>query len=95
MKGLSKKDLAEWRKSHFKELEVCMTVAKEIRDDVESGAKNRIEAVKIIARLLDALKPEKGEKIQKIQTSGQGKAVVDKVQMERLNKLMGWADKQT
>ena len=93
-KGLSKKDLQEWRKSHFQELEVCMNVAKEIRDDVESGAKNRIEAVKIIARLLDALKPEKGEKKPVIQTSGSNKPALDKKHQEQLDKLLGLLDKK-
>ena len=90
MKGIPKKNLQEWRLKHFAELEVCMTVAKEIRDNVESGAKNRIEAVKIISRLLDALKPEKGEPIPKIQMSGQNgeKVAIDKDHAERLNKIL-------
>jgi len=70
MKKISKKDLKAFREKHFQELETCMEVAKSIRDDPEAGAKNRIEAVKIIARLLDALKPEPEDKSKSVQTLG-------------------------
>ena len=90
MSRLKKKDLAEWRQRHFKELEECMNVAKAIRDDPEAGAKERIEAVKIIARLLAALQPEKEDKKAKvIQSSGEGKAALDPALKARLDKLIG------
>jgi len=86
---IGKKDLAAWRKRHFEELETCMTVAKSIRDDPEAGAKERIEAVKIIARLLSALAPEKEDKAKVIQSSGRGKAALDPDLQARLDKLIG------
>ena len=56
------KEIASWRKSHFKELEKSMQVAISIRDSEATsiGAqKNKIEAIKVIGRLLGALQPEK------------------------------------
>jgi len=80
------KTLTEWRDKHFAELEVCMTVAKSIRDDPEAGAKNRIEAVKIISRLLNALQPEKGDAAPKLPTAK--KAGLDPDHEKRLNEIL-------
>jgi len=87
MKGLSKKDLAAWRATHFKELEESLKVAMSIRDDPDAGAKNRIEAVKIIARMLDGLKPEKEDTRPKFQAAG--KAALDPEHEARLIKILG------
>lgn len=51
--------LTEWRRSHFSELEATLTVMKGIRDDPEASNKDRIEAGKVVGRLLSALSPEK------------------------------------
>ena len=87
MKGISKKDLALWREKHFKELEECLKVSIAIRDDPEAGAKNRIEAVKIISRLLNALQPEKGEAASKLIPSNK-KAGLDPDHEKRLNEIL-------
>lgn len=87
MKRKVDKNLAEWRAKHFGELETCLTVAKGIRDDPEAGAKNRVEAVKIIARLLDALKPEKGESHTRLVTDNK-KAQLDPEHEKRLNAIL-------
>ena len=54
-----KTELAAWRRKHFTQLEKSIQVAIKIRDEPESGAKCRAEAIKIIGRLLGALQPEK------------------------------------
>ena len=54
-----KTEIAAWRKKHFTQLEKSLQVAIKIRDDSQVGSKDRIEAVKIIGRLLGALQPEK------------------------------------
>ena len=51
--------LAEWRKRYMDELDGCMRVWKEIRDDTENSARDRNEAAKNIARSLSALAPDK------------------------------------
>lgn len=51
--------LAEWRKANFKEIQKCLEVARAIRDDGEASNKDRIEAIKSIARMLAALAPER------------------------------------
>jgi hypothetical protein len=51
--------LAEWRKTNFAETQKCLDVAKSIRDDTGASNKDRIEAVKSIARLLGSLAPER------------------------------------
>jgi hypothetical protein len=53
------KDLAVWRRKHFKELEATLKVAREIRDDSTANKRDRIEAAKLVARLLHGLQPEK------------------------------------
>lgn len=52
-------DLAAWRKANFKEIQKCLEVARAIRDDAEASNKDRIEAIKSIARMLAALAPER------------------------------------
>ena len=56
---VSKKDLAVWRQKHFRELERTLKVAKKIRDDDTATARDRIEASKLVARLLHAVQPER------------------------------------
>jgi hypothetical protein len=51
--------LAEWRASHFPELESTLAVLKGIRDDPDASNKDRIEASKSIGRLLAVMSPEK------------------------------------
>ena len=57
-----KERLAEWRQAHFKEMKTNMEVAIQIRDDREAKVKDRIDAIKTIARMLGTLAPEKIEK---------------------------------
>ena len=59
MNKLSKKDLSAWREKHFKELEETLRVAKDIRDNPQASNRDRIEAAKLIARLLHSLQPDK------------------------------------
>jgi len=53
--------LADFRKKHFKEMEINLKVAKSIRDNPDAIAKDRNEAIKIISRMLGSLVPEKIE----------------------------------
>ena len=59
MKSKRTENLAEWRKANFKEIQKCLEVARAIRDDTEASNKDRIEAIKSIARMLAALAPER------------------------------------
>jgi len=59
MRTKKAEDLAAWRKEHFKELEECLKVAKAIRDNSEAKDRDRIDAIKSIARMLAALAPER------------------------------------
>jgi hypothetical protein len=54
--------LAEWRARHFEELDITLTVLKSIRDNLDAKDKDRVDASKAIARMLDAVTPEKIEK---------------------------------
>ena len=57
-----KETLAEWRKKHFIEMKTNLDIAKQIRDDPGAKAKDRIDAIKTISRMLGTLAPEKIEK---------------------------------
>ena len=57
-----KEAIAEWRRKHFKEMETNITIAIDIRDDTDQKAKDRIDAIKTISRMLGTLAPEKIEK---------------------------------
>lgn len=57
-----KERLAEWRQKHFAEMKTNLEIAKEIRDDSTAKAKDRIDAIKTISRMLGTLAPEKIEK---------------------------------
>jgi len=56
---LSKSYLRDFRERHIKELEKSMKVACQIRDDKKATARDKNEAIKIIARLLSALQPDR------------------------------------
>ena len=47
--------LSEWREKNWHELDESMKVLVAIRDDEDTSAKERIEAIKGIARLLGAM----------------------------------------
>lgn len=51
--------IQEFREEHLGELKKSMEAAIAIRDDPDSTARDKNEAIKIIARLLGALTPEK------------------------------------
>lgn len=53
-----KEILREWRERHFREMEANLTVAKAVRDDPTASKKDRIEAVKIITRMLGNLQQD-------------------------------------
>ena len=57
-----KEAIAEWRRKHFNEMQTNMEIAKAIRDDKDAKAKDRIDAIKTISRMLGTLAPEKIEK---------------------------------
>jgi len=59
MKSKRTESLAEWRKTNFGETQKCLEVAIRVRDAKETGDKERIEAVKAIARMLGSLAPER------------------------------------
>jgi len=59
MKSKRTESLAEWRKTNFGETQKCLEVAIRVRDAKETGDKERIEAVKVIARLLGSLAPDR------------------------------------
>ena len=54
-----KKKLDEFRIKHFCELESNIEIAKQIRDNPETSAKDRMEAIKYIGRNLSALAPDR------------------------------------
>jgi hypothetical protein len=54
-----KEALAEFRKRHFKELEISLTRLIEIRDDDEAEDKDRIKACQEIGRFLAAREIDK------------------------------------
>ncbi len=51
--------LQEFRKRYWSEIDGCMRVWKEIRDNKENSPRDRNEAGKCIARALSALAPDK------------------------------------
>jgi CO dehydrogenase/acetyl-CoA synthase delta subunit len=82
--------LAEWRARHFEELDLTLTVLKSIRDNPRAKDKDRVDASKAIARMLDAVTPEK---IEKGSGAGQQKKNRDKPELspelrERLDGLL-------
>lgn len=56
---MSKSYLSQFREDNIKELDECLKVACSIRDDTTATARDKNEAIKIIARLLSALQPDK------------------------------------
>jgi hypothetical protein len=66
------KALMDFRAANFAELESCLKVSKEIRDDPEVSARDRNTAVRNIAALLGAL-TVRGDVI----TKGKAKVRVD------------------
>jgi len=51
--------ITDFRKKHVGELEKCLEVAVEVRDDKGASPRDRNEAVKTISRLLGSLQPER------------------------------------
>ena len=49
------KILGEWRERHFHELDACLRVSAEIRDDPEASPRERNTAVRNLAAMLGAL----------------------------------------
>jgi len=74
--------LADFRKKHFKEMEINLQVAKSIRDNPNEAAKNRNEAVKIISRMLGSLVPEKIEPKAKVVPTDKDKQLTKKEKAE-------------
>jgi len=91
-----KETLAEWRRRHFKEMDINLKINKEIRDNPEEKAKDRIDASKTIARMLGTLAPEKIEKkeAEKKKESPFTKAEADEIN-DRFSKILGdeWTGK--
>lgn len=56
---MSKSYLRQFREDNIGELDKCLEVACAIRDDKKATARDKNEAVKIIARLLSALQPDR------------------------------------
>ncbi|MEE9510425.1 MAG: hypothetical protein V3V81_08025 [Candidatus Bathyarchaeia archaeon] len=70
--------LVEFRRRHFDEMEKNLEVAKSIRDNVKEAAKNRIEAGKLISRMLGTLAPEKADTKGRIQVQSKKPKLKDK-----------------
>lgn len=51
--------LSEWREKHFEELDANMRVATEIRDNPDSSARDKNEAIKAIARMMGIMGNER------------------------------------
>ena len=51
--------ITDFRKKYIHELERCLEVAVEVRDNIEASPRDRNEAVKTISRLLGSLQPER------------------------------------
>lgn len=87
---LYKETLAEWRRKHFKEMDINLKINKEIRDNPEEKAKDRIDASKTIARMLGTLAPEKIEKkeTEKKQESSFTASEEKKIE-ERIERVLG------
>ena len=58
-KKAHKEALDEFRRKHMGELESNLQVLIGIRDDPEATDRNKIEAIKAIARMLSALQPDR------------------------------------
>lgn len=54
-KPFDNKALADFREKHFHELEECLRVSAEIRDDPEASPRERNTAIRNIAAMLGAL----------------------------------------
>lgn len=67
---MSKSYLKQFRETHMQELEKCMVEACKIRDDKKATARDKNEAIKIIARLLSALQPDKSGADATAKTTG-------------------------
>lgn len=74
--------LVEFRKKHFEEMEINLTVAKGIRDNSKANAKDRNEAIKIISRMLGSLVPEKIEPKSKAASTEKQKELTPKEKAE-------------
>ncbi len=66
------KALVEWREKNFQELDACLKVSMEIRDDQDVPARDRNTAVRNIAALLGAM-TERGD----VLTKGKPKARIN------------------
>ena len=51
--------ITDFRKKYIGELEKCLEVAIEVRDNKDATPRDRNEAVKTISRLLGSLQPER------------------------------------
>ena len=84
-KSTKSQAIQDFREEHLGELKKSMAAAIKIRDDPDSTARDKNEAIKIIARLLGALTPEKvdspkaAEAKDRIVLSAEEMADLDKV----------------
>jgi hypothetical protein len=66
-KQLDNKALGEWREKHFHELDDCLKVSAEIRDNSEASPRERNTAIRNIASMLGALTEKSAPQAQKKQ----------------------------
>ena len=80
--------LADWRASHFEEMEANLAAWRAIRDNPEAADKDRTEAAKCISRALGGLAPDRTppaparhapEKEEGLPVSPQVMALVDSI----------------
>ena len=75
--------ITDFRKKYIGELEKCLTVAMEVRDDSTASHRDRNEAVKTISRLLGSLQPERIAPPQKQTSAKEAELPKDKAELIR------------
>ena len=81
-KSLDNRALGEWREKHFHELDDCLAVSAEIRDNPEASPRERNTAIRNIASMLGALTEKAAPQAQKKQARIDAPVVPDAIQDE-------------
>jgi hypothetical protein len=67
--SMTKETIRGWRDRHKGELEKSLKVAMAIRDDSLAKDKDKVDAIKTIARMLGGLAPERGSKSSSVSSA--------------------------
>lgn len=81
-KPFDNKALADFREKNFHELDICLRVSAEIRDDPEASPRERNSAIRNIASMLGALTEKSAPQAQKKQARIDAPQVPDALQAE-------------